>query len=278
MIRLSKVFASVLILVFLQAASALAVQGQWGGFIYLFPKPGITLSDLQREQLSLAIDQAGADLQNDFRPQKGKTETILFLKTLDYTVNGQDINPKPSGFIRVESKDRGTVERYFGSVSKALQDTHNLEFRLGVTQELKYTDQSTLKRLKNLAPKRGDGEAQPHGIALPLSKTPEWWAMTSEKRQSYFFQHPETFGKEHLGHNAIGFQYISRIFRKLYHSRFIDNRQDFVTYFEYADSDAEAFKKLLDGLRDPKANPEWKFVKEKPLLHGLRVVHPKGIF
>jgi len=277
MIRFSKIFVSVLILVFSHAASALAVQGQWGGFIYLFPKPGIILTDPQLEGLSRAIHKTGSEFNNDFHPKKGATDTVLYLKTVRYTLNSQNTNPMPSGFIRVESKDRNKVERYFRSVSKALLDTHDLEFRLGVTQELKYTDQDTLNRLKELAPKRGDGEAQPHGVVLPLSKTPEWWAMTLEKRQSYFFQHPETFGKEQLGHNAVGFKYISRIFRKLYHSRFIDNRQDFVTYFEYADSDAEAFEKLLEGLRDPKVNPEWKFVEEKPLLHGRRVPDPKDI-
>lgn len=263
--------------IWLSASLSFAAQGQWGGFIYLFPKSGVQIGESDGDALARAIQQAGTEFSNDFRPQKGRTETILYLKTVGYIQGGQKASRMPSGFIRVESMDRNKVEVYYRSVAAALQDSHDLEFRLGVTQELKYTDHDTLQRLKDQAPKRGDGEAQPNGIVLPLSKTPEWWAMTLEKRQSYFFTHPESFGNDHRGHNAIGFQYINRIFRKLYHSRFIDDRQDFVTYFEYADADADAFDKLLGGLRNPKVNPEWKFVEEKPMLHGRRVADPKDI-
>ena len=167
------------------------------------------------------------------------------------------------------------LDKYVESLGQVAGDHFRLEVRFAVTRQLNYTDAETLQRLKDNAPKRGNGEEQPNAVVFPLSKTPAWWTLTAEKRQNYFFAHPELFGNDHLGHNGVGFKYIQRIFRKLYHSRFIDSQQDFMTYFEYADADADTFDSLLSGLRDTTRNQEWKYVEEKPIVYGKRAATPK---
>lgn len=269
---------SAAILFIFWAGNAYAVQGQWGGFVYLFPKPGAALSGPDKQKLSEHIQQASGNFANDFIPEKGAVETIQFHKTVSYTLNSQPVSRTPVGMIRVESMNRSVIEKFIREVSSELAAYFAIETQFGVTGQLNYTDTTTLQRLKDQAPTRGTGRDQPNAVVLPLSKTTEWWRLPQEKREQYFFKHPEVFNPRHLGHNAIGFKYINKIFRKLYHSRFMGGDQDFITYFEFADSDAKTFDQLLDGLRDVALNPEWKFVIEKPLFQGRRVQSPEDIF
>ncbi|MBI4384816.1 MAG: chlorite dismutase family protein [Nitrospinae bacterium] len=264
--------------VFLWASGASAQQGQWGGFIYLTPKTGSGIPAGKKDATLQNLEKAAAEFANDFTPEKGKTDTIQYYKQHEYTQDGKPAAGKvPAILVRVESLSRNKVDDYIRTLSGALGDHFDVERRLGVTRELNYTNAETLDRLKAGAPKRGDGKGQPNAVVLPISKTNAWWALTLDKRENYFNQRPEIFGKSHLGHNAVGFMYIDRIFRKLYHSRFIDDRQDFVTYFEFSDSDSETYKKLLDGLRDKAVNPEWEYVQEKPLFWGKRTASLKEI-
>jgi hypothetical protein len=65
-----------------------------------------------------------------------------------------------------------------------------------------------------------------------------------------------------VGHTAIGADYVERIYRKLYHTRYAveTTDHDFVTYFEFERKHEGDFKALCAKLRDPKQNPEWNFV------------------
>ncbi len=252
------------ILFSLAAMNAWAVQGQWGAFIYLFPKSDAVIDDSAAlAPLAGKILQASSGFSNDFTPRKGKTDTVQFIHITDYSLNGNPVSDKPTGLIRVESTDRKVLDQYVETLARAVKDYFRLETRFAVTRQLNYTDAATLKRLKDNAPKRGSGTEQPNAVVFPLSKTQTWWALTQEKRQNYF-----------LGHNAVGFKHIKRIFRKLYHSRFVDPGQDFMTYFEYADADAGKFNSLLSGLRDKTLNPEWSYVEEKPIVYGKRTATP----
>ena len=275
--KLGFVLSAGILLIF-WAGSVHAVQGQWVGFVSLFPKPRVVLSELEKQKLSERIQQASGNFSNDFNPEKGTVETIQFHKTVSYTLNGQPVSRKPLGMIRVESLNRQAIEKFIREVSSELNTNFEIETQFGVTGQLNYTDTATLQRLKDQAPTRGTGRDQPNAVVLPLSKTAEWWGLPQEKREQYFFKHPEVFSPQQLGHNAIGFKYINKIFRKLYHSRFTGGDQDFITYFEFADTNAEIFDQLLGGLRDVALNPEWKFVIEKPLFKGRRVQSPQEMF
>jgi hypothetical protein len=263
---LSVILAAFFTVAVLGAQTVFAQQGQWGGFIYLFAKDGAALSDAQKEKAASALREDMAQFHNDFTPAKDKLETILFLKSERYDLNGAPVSGRtPRAIIRIESLNRAKVDGFYAKVSSTLKDFYDFEYRLSVGRELNYTDKATLARLKEMAPKRGDGNAQPNGVVFPLSKTAAWWAMPTGDRQPYFFENPQSFGDKHLGHNGVGFLYIQKIFRKLYHSRFDDAQQDFMTYFEYADADAPVFDSLLNGLRDKTKNQEWKFVEENPI-------------
>jgi len=266
-------------IVFLWANVASAQQGQWGGFIYLTPKVCSGIPVGKKDAILRNLKKAADAFANDFTPKKGKTDTIQYYREHEYTQDGKPVAYKvPVILIRVESLNRSRVDDYIRTLSGALEDYFYVERRIGVTRELNYTNAETLKRLKVAAPKRGDGKNQPNAVVLPISKTNAWWALPLDKREDYFNRHPEIFGKKQIGHNAIGFMYIGKIFRKLYHSRFIDGQQDFITYFEFSNNDSKAYKKLLDGLRDRTANPEWEYVQEEPLFWGERIASLKEIF
>ena len=61
---------------------------------------------------------------------------------------------------------------------------------------------------------------------------------------------------------SIGANYVDRIHRKLYHTRYaVETRDhDFITYFEFDRAHTDDFQRLLTALRDPERNPEWKYV------------------
>ncbi|MCF8721821.1 chlorite dismutase family protein [Nitrospina gracilis] len=260
-----------LLLLSLAPSTAPAAQGQWGGFIYLFPKSGVELTEEWKRDLAALTEQAAQSFTNDFLPAQSGPENILYIKTVRYTMSGKPLAPQPLGVIRVESMDRGKIDGFYQAFRNAAEHRLDLKIIYGVTSELRYTDAATLERLKQNAPQRGSGFEQPNAVVFPLSKSQAWWGLPLDQRQAYFFQHPERFGAAHEGHNEIGFRYIQKIFRKLYQSRFIDGESDFVTYFEYADRDREVFTSLLEGLRDTERNPEWKFVEEAPIVYGTRV-------
>ena len=52
-------------------------------------------------------------------------------------------------------------------------------------------------------------------------------------------------------------KYLPAIARKLFHSRDIGEPFDFLTWFEYAPDDADAFEELLFALR---STEEWSYV------------------
>lgn len=262
----------------LSAGQAWATQGQWGAFVYLFPKSSAPLEDSVLSSIAEEIADASSGFSNDFSPQKEKTDTVQFIRVTGYSLNGNPVSGSPAGLIRVESLNKKGLDGYVEAVTQAVQDYYRVKTRYAVTRQLNYTDEATLQRLKENAPKRAAGTDQPNVVVFPLSKTPAWWALTQEKRQNYFFANPAIFGKGHLGHNEVGFKYINRIYRKLYHSRFIDPEQDFMTYFEYADADAETFNALLSGLRDKTLNQEWNYVEEKPIVRGKRVATAAEMF
>ena len=93
-------------------------------------------------------------------------------------------------------------------------------------------------------------------MLIPIGKSDEWWELALDQRQAYF----QRGVKE--GHTAIGLRYVDRVFRKLYHSRYLDPtaNYDFLTYFEFYDQYANDFRKLLVELRDSTLNPEWNYV------------------
>lgn len=127
----------------------------------------------------------------------------------------------------------------------------------GVTQHHQYT---TREQRDDLA-KRSRPELPPSkdtvAVIIPIRKVPAWWALAHDERNAYFQKR-----KGLMGHTAIGAGHVARIYRKLYHTRYVveTTDHDFITYFEFERAHEGDFKRLLAALRDVKRNPEWGFV------------------
>ena len=121
----------------------------------------------------------------------------------------------------------------------------------GVVEHLQYTtaEQRTDLTARSRTEVHASGTT---AVLIPIRKSAEWWQMAHDQRNAHF--HGES------GHTAIGTPYADKIFRKLYHSRYLGGAYDFLTYFEFPDSEEASFRALLAELR---ATKEWSFVEEE---------------
>ena len=87
---------------------------------------------------------------------------------------------------------------------------------------------------------------------IPLTKTAAWWALTQDERREIF--------EARSSHIATGLRFLPAIARRLHHSRDLGEPFDFLTWFEYAPSDAVAFDELVAALR---ATEEWDYVERE---------------
>src|SRR5439155_6837035 len=76
---------------------------------------------------------------------------------------------------------------------------------------------------------------------IPIKKSTAWWELTQDERRAIF--------EERSHHITIGLKYVARIARRLYHGYDLGEPFDFLTWFEYASTDAEAFEELVGKLR-----------------------------
>lgn len=154
------------------------------------------------------------------------------------------------GMARVESESPIQFSGGYGETSEG--------FPLrGVVQHLHYTGRSEQTELKTISRPELAPSAETVAVLIPIGKSDAWWAMSQDERQILFKK-----TVRHEGHHGIGRRYADRIFRRLYHTRYVDPSApyDFLTYFEFHESDTLEFRKMLTELRDVKKNPEWLYV------------------
>lgn len=125
---------------------------------------------------------------------------------------------------------------------------------IGSTQHLVYTGAAERAELTQLS----RGSTGPIAVLIPICKSAAWWALGQDERQAHF-----TRGRQ-PGHTALGRPFAARIYRRLYHARYLPRSSwDFLTYFEFPESERQAFLELLGLLRDPEQNAEWRFVERE---------------
>lgn len=157
-----------------------------------------------------------------------------------------------SSVVRIES----SVPISLFKDSSRLGSSSLIQFH-GVTHHLHYTSDAQRQELD----KRSILELEPSqhttAVLIPIRKSEEWWKLAQDQRQAHF---EKTGG--HEGHTGIGLKYVDRVFRKLYHSRYLNTglSYDFLTYFEFKDVYEKDFRALTAELRDTTVNPEWAFV------------------
>ena len=127
----------------------------------------------------------------------------------------------------------------------------------GLPQHLQYTSMEQRDDLNRRARPELPPGKDTVAVVIPIRKTAAWWAMPHDERQAHFKKKAAA-----VGHTAIGADYVERIHRKLYHTRYAveTTDHDFVTYFEFDRAHEDDFKSLCSKLRDPVGNPEWNFV------------------
>ncbi len=125
----------------------------------------------------------------------------------------------------------------------------------GVTQHVVYTNADQRHELAAIS-------ATPSGpcaVLIPIKKSDAWWSLAQDERYARFHGLPSA-----RGHYDVGSAYAARIFRRLYHARYLPGSVwDFLTYFEFPEREAPAFRALLAELRDPAQNPEWEYVERE---------------
>ena len=128
----------------------------------------------------------------------------------------------------------------------------------GTVRHLQYTAEAVRTELQKISTPAFPASGTT-AVLIPIRKNAEWWGLPQDKRQQYFEKK-----NGNRGHTAIGQDYASRIYRKLYHSRYMETNEpldyDFLTYFEFPAKDRSVFQDLLGELRNTAVNPEWGFV------------------
>jgi len=121
----------------------------------------------------------------------------------------------------------------------------------GVTGADRYvTDREHRALLARHAP-LGRPEASAAAM-IPIRKTAEWWQLSQQERRAIF--------EERSHHIASTLPYLPRIARRLHHSRDLGEPFDFITWFEFAPPDADAFDELVGMLR---ATEEWTYIERE---------------
>ncbi|MDQ3453022.1 MAG: chlorite dismutase family protein [Actinomycetota bacterium] len=87
---------------------------------------------------------------------------------------------------------------------------------------------------------------------IPIRKTDQWWDLSQDERRAIF--------EERSRHVGIGLEYLPAVARRLHHCRELGEPFDFLTWFEYAQTDAKAFEELVARLRETE---EWTYVERE---------------
>jgi hypothetical protein len=135
---------------------------------------------------------------------------------------------------------------------------------VGVTQHVVYSGADERRELAAISA----AESGPVAVLIPIVKSAAWWALAQDERGAVFRGGSRDAsagsGDPPPGHFAVGRAYAARIFRRLYHSRYLPGSGwDFLTYFEFPRERAADFRALLGELRDHAKNPEWRYVERE---------------
>ncbi len=122
---------------------------------------------------------------------------------------------------------------------------------LGVTSNERYVTRAEHDALAERQQPLGRPEAT-RAALIPVRKTDRWWDLSQDERRAIF--------EERSRHVGIGLEYLPAVARRLHHCRDLGQAFDFLTWFEYAPADADAFEELVARLRETE---EWSYVERE---------------
>ncbi|QIF04343.1 chlorite dismutase family protein [Roseimicrobium sp. ORNL1] len=120
----------------------------------------------------------------------------------------------------------------------------------GVTSNERYVTRDEKTQLVARQVALGRPEARCAAF-IPIRKNAAWWAMTQDERRAVF--------EDRSHHIQTGLKYLPGVARRLHHCRDLGEQGpfDFLTYFDYPQTEITAFEDLVAALR---ATEEWKYV------------------
>lgn len=121
----------------------------------------------------------------------------------------------------------------------------------GVTSYERYVHRAERGQLVAVQADLGRLEAT-RAALIPIRKSAVWWDLTQDERRAIF--------EERSHHIGTGLKHLPAVARRLYHSRDLGEPFDFLTWFEYAPTDAAAFDELVHTLRQTE---EWQYVERE---------------
>jgi hypothetical protein len=127
----------------------------------------------------------------------------------------------------------------------------NMWLLRGVTSYERYVQKAEQMALVARQPSLGRPNATCAAL-IPIKKSSTWWELAQDERRLIF--------EERSQHITTGLKYLPAVARRLYHCHDLGEPFDFLTWFEYAPSDEEAFDELVGILRQTE---EWTFVERE---------------
>ena len=121
----------------------------------------------------------------------------------------------------------------------------------GVAGHARYVERREKTQLDAVSPQL-DRPRATRAALIPIRKSAAWWTLPHDERRAIF--------EDRSHHIANSLPYLPRIARRLYHSRDLGEPFDFLTWFEYAPEDSDAFEALVLILR---SREEWTFVERE---------------
>lgn len=132
--------------------------------------------------------------------------------------------------------------------SNLVQSEEGIWTLKGIVSNLRYTEKEEKDKLVAVQEDLGRPNATLAAF-IPIRKSEAWWNLAQDERRKIM--------EDKSQHTHTGMKYLPAIARKLFHSRDIGEPFDFLTWFEYAPNDADAFEELLHTLRKTE---EWTYV------------------
>jgi chlorite dismutase len=143
------------------------------------------------------------------------------------------------------------VSRLSVSEGRALEPPISGWLLRGVTSNERYVERPERLSLTERQSPLGREDAT-FAALIPITKASAWWELTQDERRAIF--------EDRSHHIAIGLEYLPAIARRLHHGRDLGEEFDFLTWFEYAPTYAEAFEDLVGRLRQTE---EWSYVERE---------------
>jgi hypothetical protein len=220
--------------------------------------------------------------ENEFDAANGHpTRAIAFLRRIEATSADivDDALLRATAIVHVAAPDARPVEEFCDEIEHGIAPATILK---GVIRPPSYTGAAMHNFAYAYQVQQQPGSESPNAFLVPMSKTAEWWRKNWLERHTYFLPRYDDGG--HMvsqGHALAAAAGIPCLHRRTYRSQDVpapEGLYDFVNYFECTDADVPTFHAVCRALRDPRKNPEWRYVREGPTWHGRRVATWREMF